>query len=61
MSKWLIRMTTSPSFDEDSYSFDVSEGVRVNTKVGNVTASDADDASNGQVVYEITGGNIKSA
>lgn len=37
-------------------SFEVREDVSVNTKVGQVNASDADEGSSGKVEYEIIAG-----
>jgi hypothetical protein len=49
-----------PKYDQD-YNFEVKENATVNTRVGQVSARDADEGSNGKVVYNITGGNRKSA
>ena len=49
-----------PKYDQD-YSFQVKENATVNTRVGQVSASDADEGLSGNVVYDITGGNTKSA
>jgi hypothetical protein len=49
-----------PKYGQD-YSFQVKENAAVNTRVGQVSTSDADEGLSGKVVYDITGGNTKSA
>ena len=43
----------APQFSSSSYIFSVSEKALVNTKVGNITASDEDVGPNGQVLLDI--------
>lgn len=50
-----------PTFDQPSYSFNVSEDAQVSTVVGQVFAEDKDEGLSGEVVYSITGGNTASA
>ena len=50
-----------PTFDQTSYSFNISEDAQVNTLVGRVFAEDKDEGPSGEVVYEITAGNTDSA
>ncbi|XP_065342592.1 cadherin-related tumor suppressor [Cloeon dipterum] len=42
-----------PVFSESAYSFDVSENAARGTRVGEVSASDLDEGTNGQVTYTV--------
>ena len=45
----------TPTFESQSYSFNVSESSMVGTIIGRVVASDSDPGLQGQVVYSVTG------
>ena len=56
----LDKNDNEPRYNVD-YRFEVKEDVSLNARVGEVTASDADEGSSGKVVYAIIGGNVKSS
>ena len=59
--KVLDKNDNEPKFNQSSYSFDVSEDALENTKVGQVFAEDEDAESNGELVFNIIGGNTGTA
>ncbi|XP_055955116.1 protocadherin Fat 4 [Patella vulgata] len=56
----ILDSNTAPVFINNSYKFDVFEGVEIGHVVGEVQANDSDYGSSGVVRYAITSGNTQS-